>query len=346
MTFLLSSAALGAEVTIKTLTNNGSHVDWCAKSGQVAFDRLNDKGYFSTWLMNADGTQVRQLTDAIAALPHRHTGMPAWHPGCRYLAIQVQQANAPRQHDSKSVPGSGIFNDLWVITADGKNAWKLVEVSDEISKDAQGILHPQFSHDGKHLLWAQRIGAGASSLGSWVLKLADFSLNAQGVPTLNNIQTLVPGGKPAFFEGHGFSPDDRRIVFSSTNDLSPDIYTCDLAGQNVQRLTEHPHVWNDHARYSPDGQTIVWMSSEGLRFKQQPFDLQTEFWFMNADGSEKRRLTYFHQPGHPHFIKKDFAVASDVSWSADGRSLIGLVVTGRPDGAQRDVGSIVRIDIK
>jgi len=87
------------------------------------------------------------------------------------------------------------------------------------------------------------------------------------------------------------------------------------------------------------------MSSRGLRFTVKPFDLETEFWLMDADGSNPRRLTFFHDPASPHALRREFAVAADIDWSPDGKSPIGHVVTGRPETRERGKGLIVRIGL-
>jgi hypothetical protein len=330
---------------VRVVVPQGGPLDWCHKSDIVAFDRLGADGYFDVWLMNPDGSHQRPLTAHTPDLPSRHVGMPAWHPSCRYLAVQAQQPASPRQFDNKAVPGAGIFNDLWVVTADGSRAWKLVAVSGKMSKDAEGILHPHFSHDGRRLLWSQRVGAGKTSFGNWVLKLAEFEITPAGEPRLGTVRTLIPGGKPTFFESHGFSPDDRKIIYSGTPDVGMEIYTLDLVTGQVERLTDSPRAWDEHAQFSPDGRKIAWMSSEGLRFRVWPFDLQADFWWMNADGSGKQRLTYFHEKGHPHRLAEDFVVAADIAWSPDGKSLLALVVTRRPEDKERGSGPIVRITL-
>jgi hypothetical protein len=67
---------------------------------------------------------------------------------------------------------------------------------------------------------------------------------------------------------------------------------------------------------------------------------------MDADGSNPKRLTYFHDPVSTHALRRDFAVAADVAWSPNGESLIGLVITARPETPERDKGLIVRIDLE
>jgi Tol biopolymer transport system component len=53
-------------------------------------------------------------------------------------------------------------------------------------------------------------------------------------------------------------------------------------------LTEKDY--NEHAFYTPDGEQIVWMSNAEGTYGG------TDWWMMNADGSDKHRLTYFNEP--------------------------------------------------
>jgi dipeptidyl aminopeptidase/acylaminoacyl peptidase len=87
----------------------------------------------------------------------------------------------------------------------------------------------------------------------------------------------------------------------------------DLETQSLTQLTNE--AYNEHAIYSPDGEKIVWMSDKDNRNKG------TDYWLMNPDGSEKNRLTYFNQRGHPHYMGKKITVA-DSSWSPDGKRIV------------------------
>jgi hypothetical protein len=49
-----------------------------------------------------------------------------------------------RYADTLCTPGAGALNDLWIITADGRHAWKIHAVRDDVSKDAAGVLHPHY----------------------------------------------------------------------------------------------------------------------------------------------------------------------------------------------------------
>jgi Tol biopolymer transport system component len=332
-----------AQVTV--LTENGGHLDWHPKEDLVVFDRMDSKGYFRPWLMRSDGSQQRPLSITVPGFPTKHAGQPAWHPSGNYLALQVQQQNSPNWIDTKAVPGAGVLNDLWIVSADGSRGWKAVALPSKINRHSAALLHPHFSPDGRRLIWSERISGNAKPFGEWVIKLADVHFTGDGQPVLSNIRTFSPGKEKSFYETHNFHPDGRHLLFTGQQDVGLEIYALDIDTANTTRLTRDPAAWDEHAHFSPDGNKIVWMSSRGLRFTAEPFDLQTEFWLMDADGSNARRLTFFHDPTSAHALRSDFAAAADIAWSPDGKSLVGLVITSRPESRERGKGLIVRIDL-
>jgi Tol biopolymer transport system component len=97
------------------------------------------------------------------------------------------------------------------------------------------------------------------------------------------------------------------------------IYTIDSAsGGDVQQLTWGDY--NEHAFYTPDGKSIVWMTN--CQSKRGG----TDWWMMDADGSRKRRLTYFNERGHAHDL--GHAVWAGLgSFSPDGRRFVGDIQT-------------------
>ena len=97
-----------------------------------------------------------------------------------------------------------------------------------------------------------------------------------------------------------YSPDGKRIAFSSTRDGNYEIYVMDADGGNVQRLTRSPHR-DIRPRFSPDGKRVSFTSHR---------DGNAEIYVMNADGTGVRRLTR-----HPE--RDDYA-----AWHPDGKSLV------------------------
>ena len=333
-------------VGIRIITRDGGHLAWSKYNNKIAFDRLGRDKYFDLWIMNPDGSGQKSLTVNHPRLPNKHIGQPAWHPSGKLIVIQAQKEHVPRYADTKCTPGAGALNDLWIITADGLRVWKIHGVRDEVSKNAAGVLHPHFSHDGTRLFWAERVRDNGKPFGEWILRIAEFRFSMATGPRLSNIRDYNPGGGSSFFESHNFSPDDQTVLFTGNQDGPLEIYEMIVDSGAVKRLTYHSaYTWDEHAHYSPDGKKIIWMSSKGLRFTVKPFHLETEFWIMNRDGSQQRQLTWFHTPGHPHYLNKAFAVAADFDWSPDGSQIMGLVITERPDTRRRGSGLIVLIDL-
>ena len=300
---------------ISTLKAGAGRLDW--HGGQIAYDMAGADGRFDVYTMRDDGTGERCVTCDHPDLPRRNIGQPAWHPSGRYLVFQAEKAEHRKVRMPQVVtPGAGVLNDLWVLDLQTNRATRIREVPDA---PGAGTLHPHFSPDGRQLSWSEMhkqggLGKG-QEVGYWHLMLADFS-TAGGRPALANVRNVTPGSD-GFYENHGFSPDGGRLIFSSNFEakrrLENQIYVLDLRTRKATRLTDEG--WNEHARFSPDGRYIAWMSNVGAPGG-------ADYWLMNSDGSNKRRLTHFNQKGHPDYQGGRTMVA-DLSWRPDGRAIAG-----------------------
>ena len=98
-----------------------------------------------------------------------------------------------------------------------------------------------------------------------------------------------------------FSPDGSRIVFTSSRDGDLEIYTMDPDGSNVTRLTNSPG-YDGGPFFTADGTQIVYRarypdSEEELAEYRRLLDANMirpgvlDIYIMNADGTNKRRLT-------------------------------------------------------
>lgn len=326
---------------IRTIRDGGGRLDWNHQTGSIAFDMVGADGYYDVYAMKADGSGMRGLTIDHPDLPRRHIGQPAWHPSGKYLVFQAEKDEHPRTSLKRVVePGAGAYNDLWLLSMETNRAYPLRIVAAE---RGNGILHAHFSKDGRQLSWSEMYEAGSlrgkrNLLGHWKLMTADFSI-VDGRPQLDQIRSHEPG-EPGFYENHGFSPDGKKLLFSSNfeaeNRLNSHIYTLELESGRLLRLTDGKE-WNEHASYSPDGRHLIWIvrNSDGKG---------TDYWMMKSDGSDKRRLTYFNQPGHPH-EEDDTIVVADLSWGADGESLMAYKRSGSGLENKNSPRSIVLITL-
>ena len=103
----------------------------------------------------------------------------------------------------------------------------------------------------------------------------------------------------AFDSGPDWSPDGRRIAFTSDRDGRSEVYVMNADGSGVTRLTHNDAVDSSPA-WSPDGRRIAFHST---------LDGNWEIYVMNADGSGVTRLT------------NNAAFDGYPDWSPDGRRI-------------------------
>jgi len=104
------------------------------------------------------------------------------------------------------------------------------------------------------------------------IKLYSFQYNDRQRVTQFNVDSYDPA----------WSPLGDRIAFVSTEAGNDEIYTVDINGENVQRLTYTEGVWEKHPSWSPDGSKLVFYSNRTTN---------NQLWIMNADGSAPYNLS-------------------------------------------------------
>jgi Tol biopolymer transport system component len=324
-------------IRVKILQEQGGRVGWLGAKNLIAFDSGGYEGQTEVYSARLDGSGKQCLTCSRTEVPPLQNGNPEWHPSGDFIVFQAQDRDlklpAGPLGNFLASPGIGINNNIWLMKADGSQFRQVTRVQNH-----GGTLHPQFSPAGKKMVWSEIIKPGGKLGGQWAIKLGDFVIE-NGEPQVTNIQTLFPGHFE-FYETHGFSPDDRRMIFSAIPPgkyyFDMEIYTYDLSTQKLTRLTENDE-WDEHAHYSPDGKWIVWISSAGIpQVKTQSFlemarnPLKTDVWIMEADGSNKRRLTWFNDPKAPEAsLAPRGLIVGDISWGPDNKSFAAKIQRDR-----------------
>jgi TolB protein len=99
-----------------------------------------------------------------------------------------------------------------------------------------------------------------------------------------------------------WSPDGRRIAFTSGRDGNAEVYVTNADGSGQRRLTRDPAQDSVRA-WSPDGQKVAFVRERAR---------SSDVYVVNPDGSGQRRLT------------RNAAPSYDLAWSPDGRRIAFL----------------------
>jgi hypothetical protein len=325
---------------LKRIGTIGPGLDWSEQHNLLAIARYDKSKTSQIYTLRPDGSGERCITctEVSGAPPvNVHKGLPHWHASGDFFILQAERANHPGGRDM-SHPGRGRHNEIWAATPDGERWWQLTD----LSKNREGgTLFPVPSPDGRKLAWAERYAAASApfkTLGSliagnptkevwgrWRMKIADLEYSRSSGPRLRNVKEYQPGDA-AFYEMQAWTRDGRSILFAAEiGRESPyvlDIWKFDPPSGRLTAITDTNDHWEEHISFSPDGAKLAIMSSECCEWK--PKDLRTlvaDLYLMDADGSDKVRLTHFNTPGYPE-SSKDRSIVTKMAWSPDGRQIV------------------------
>ncbi len=227
-------------------------------SGQIAFASDKD-GDFEIYLINADGTSLRQLTE------NEGVDYPSsWSPDGRKLAFVSDRTGT---------------SEIFVMEIDGSGS--VIQLTDDSGRDFEPIWSP----DGRKI-----------ALNSWRDGDSEiFVMDPDGTNlvqlTDNDVIETVSSWSPDS-QKLAFSRASKSI-------FNPDfeIFVMNADGGNAIQLTDND-THDLFTAWSPDGQIIAFTSwSEAASWVKigpdtfhQPID--SNIYLMNADGSNVRQLTY------------------------------------------------------
>jgi dipeptidyl aminopeptidase/acylaminoacyl peptidase len=175
------------------------------------------------YVAGADGRNVRRLTRMS-----RPVGFPAWSP------------------DGRTIAFAGV-RDVYTVPAQGG----LVRRLTHSAKPWLIRTTPSYSPDGRTIALAASTDAFNSDV---------FLMRADG-SRLRRL-TRSQGTHDRLGEEHApdFSPDGRRLVFTSNRDGNFELYAIGVDGRGERRLTRTPRVDESGPRHSADGTRILYSS--------------------------------------------------------------------------------------
>ncbi len=297
-----------------------------------ARDATEDKAISNLWMSSWNGKRTLQMTRS-----KKGASSPRWSPDGRALAF----VEARGGDDAKS--------QVWLLDRDGGEARQLTKLPG-------GVDEFEWSPDGKRLAViaadvdpdepAEDAKPEAKKLLPKPIVIDRFQFKDDKVGYLRRLRShlyvfdlasekatvLTPGDFDE--ETPVWSPDSRRIVFVSKREGDPDrnentdLYLVNAeAGAIARPLTSYPGADSDPV-WSPDGKQIAFLRGGPMQYRE--YD-PAQIAVLSVDGGEARVLG----------ATLDRA-ASNLTWSADGRSLLFLL----EDDRSRQLASITLKDEK
>lgn len=139
-----------------------------------------------------------------------------------------------------------------------------------------GACQPSWSPDGSRLVFISPCSRRAEFFETAYRESSLYLINADG--TGQKSLTTVPGSdfEPAW------SPDGRRIAFTSVRDGNKQIYLLDVNSLAITRLTDaNPDIESSQPAWSPDGHLIIYMVKRVNTY---------QVWAMTDTGQENVQL--------------------------------------------------------
>jgi Tol biopolymer transport system component/uncharacterized RDD family membrane protein YckC len=259
------------------------------RPGNTIVFTSNRTGTYNIYLVNADGSGLRQLTRFQIG----EVARPSLSPDGTTILFQRQDKPAAT-------------SDIWGVQADGSRMRNLTPEPDDegsptwspdgtkvafasnrssasdiflMNPDGSGIKQltnnsaieddPVFSPDGKQLAFLKE----GSIADPPVLQL--WTMNADGTSARQLTKTPVEIERPAW------SPDGNKIAFTRSHGGNTDVYVIDADGGQEQPLIGGP-ADDYQPTWSPDGTTIAFGSNR---------DGPPSLYLMHTDGGRISRLT-------------------------------------------------------
>ncbi len=209
--------------------------------GKIVFSAPDKAGTDQIFIMNADGSHRKQLTHFPT---DGGAGEPAWSPDGKQIVFVNYYATTLGPY-------------LYVMNADGSNMHGLKKMPVESPTYLWGT-DPVWSPDGSKIAYDVCLDCerGGGNYEIMTVEVAGGEYDSTQVHRLTH--------NPVSDEAPSWSPDDKKIVFSSDRDYYTadtmrwrrDLYMVNADGTGLQRLTKTGNA--TQPEWSPDGTRIAY----------------------------------------------------------------------------------------
>lgn len=207
-----------------------AHATFPGKNGRIAFVFGPD-----IYTMNADGSDVRQLTNMGDT---NSASWESWSPDGKKIVFC-------------EFPAPDFVGQLWTMDADGRNQ-HMVLAEPGISE-----LRPSFSPDGNTVIFSRGYTTNGNPQLPLIVQL--YKINTDGTG-LTQITTHTTPGVHDY--GARYSPDGRTIYFQAdqAGGIIDAIYAIDAAGTESPREITPAEIGARRLDVSPDGASIAFQT--------------------------------------------------------------------------------------
>jgi Tol biopolymer transport system component len=271
---LIGRRLLGAGVALWAVCAGPAFAAFPGHNGEIAVEASPAPGRLDIGAIALDGT-----ARTIVGMGTRDESSPAWSPDGERLAFARYEG--------------GPDSNLFIVNSDGSGEHRLT-TSGGMDES------PSWSPDGRRIVYT------ADPTTNCVRDPdCEAEVHILNVDTLDDFVLADRGYQPAW------SPRGDVIAFTRTAPCAgcheDDIYTVAPDGSGLTNLTADTSDDAVQATWSPDGAQIAYAANFDCCV---PHDIAK----MNADGSNKTRLTFSGSPA-------PFIIADGPTWSPDGKRI-------------------------
>jgi Tol biopolymer transport system component len=195
---------------LTTNTRSALHPAWSPDGSKIAFEARTEADDWDVWIINADGTELRNLTN----LPSANDGNPAWSPDGTQLVFSSNRA--------------GTF-DLYLLAIDGS------EDAERLTRASGNEVHPAWSPDGQSIVFRAEAKDDEGNHQLFTVSPNGGAVSPLFISRYNeDWPAWSPEGGHVVFASDRASPDSA----SPTGDRTYSIYTYNLRTARTTKVTQ------------------------------------------------------------------------------------------------------------